>query len=647
MGLQSGLGLGQSATAVQHERSYGTPVDTVAQMRALGPADRPDNQWRALNDQDAFYEFEPASLDADDGDDTLKPDDLAGGDPGRWKKRTGGGMAPVASVFGRTGVVVAVAGDYDASEVTNDSGVVGAFASDALDTLDSGKINRAGDQELTGDWDTGANDILTQAIQGRSGATLSLNRGNGGTWASIPNAGVIAIGLDTRINSAVPLYFGTTNESRIQWDTFQTNPHLMLGVDSVTNVFVLTDQDRIGTLDLGINVQANPTFYFHDGSLTTTKRGFIRHNGTDFEVQTQAGSLLLKDAAGTAAITIANAGALTLAPTGDVVLDPVTNVVSLGGLTNTITLASGTVALKEVFTRIIQPDSGIALAINDHAGTLVLRIGTGSVRAEDDIQFQHGSGGEFVWEYETVNQTNNTLLLGTQGAEGNTVVLTDKLRLTLDHVVGTPTTPTFRYHDGSVTAGNYGSITHDGTNLAIVVNAGSLEVTGDIIPEANGTRSIGISTAAYGTGWFRNLRPDSGQQLKIRTNGGLEAINVLTGSVGINMTGADLDLVVQGDNDTVLLTTDAGLDRAGVGVALAAHTAKFHVNQNAVAGAIPVLALEQLDIDDSFINFIGTSAADSTRSISSSVAEAAAKVGAVLCEINGVAGWLRLYASAV
>lgn len=46
-----------------------------------------------------------------------------------------GGAAPVDSVFGRLGTVVAVAGDYAASEVTNDSGVAGANVDDALNTL--------------------------------------------------------------------------------------------------------------------------------------------------------------------------------------------------------------------------------------------------------------------------------------------------------------------------------------------------------------------------------------------------------------------------------------------------------------------------------------------------------------------------------
>jgi hypothetical protein len=46
-----------------------------------------------------------------------------------------GAGAPVSSVFGRTGAVVAAANDYDASEVNNDSGVTGATVAAALDTL--------------------------------------------------------------------------------------------------------------------------------------------------------------------------------------------------------------------------------------------------------------------------------------------------------------------------------------------------------------------------------------------------------------------------------------------------------------------------------------------------------------------------------
>ena len=56
----------------------------------------------------------------------------------------GGGAAPVDSVFTRTGAVVAAASDYDASQVDNDSGVAGAFVSDALDTNEATAIAAAG-----------------------------------------------------------------------------------------------------------------------------------------------------------------------------------------------------------------------------------------------------------------------------------------------------------------------------------------------------------------------------------------------------------------------------------------------------------------------------------------------------------------------
>jgi hypothetical protein len=47
----------------------------------------------------------------------------------------GGGGGAVDSVFGRTGVVVAVSGDYTSSLVTNASGVTGSTVTNALNTL--------------------------------------------------------------------------------------------------------------------------------------------------------------------------------------------------------------------------------------------------------------------------------------------------------------------------------------------------------------------------------------------------------------------------------------------------------------------------------------------------------------------------------
>lgn len=48
-----------------------------------------------------------------------------------------GTAAPVDSVFGRLGAVVAALSDYDASQIDNDSSVTGATVKDALETLDA------------------------------------------------------------------------------------------------------------------------------------------------------------------------------------------------------------------------------------------------------------------------------------------------------------------------------------------------------------------------------------------------------------------------------------------------------------------------------------------------------------------------------
>ena len=71
---------------------------------------------------------------------------------------------------------------------------------------------------------------------------------------------------------------------------------------------------------------------------------------------------------------------------------------------------------------------------------------------------------------------------------------------------------------------------------------------------------------------------------------------------------------------------------------------QVHIDQSSASGAIPVLILEQDDVDDSFINFIGTSSTSGIRSISSDSGEAGAVSNKVRCEINGVTGWIRIYA---
>ena len=83
-----------------------------------------------------------------------------------------------------------------------------------------------------------------------------------------------------------------------------------------------------------------------------------------------------------------------------------------------------------------------------------------------------------------------------------------------------------------------------------------------------------------------------------------------------------------------------------VGITNASPSAPLDVKQDDAAANIPVIELEQLDTNESFINFVGTSSAASANSISSSTAAAAAKTGAIKVKINGVEAWIRLYLTA-
>lgn len=61
--------------------------------------------------------------------------------PVGWQKTQGAGGGAVDSVFGRTGVVVAVDGDYSADQVTNTSAVPGATVADALNNVAGGSAS--------------------------------------------------------------------------------------------------------------------------------------------------------------------------------------------------------------------------------------------------------------------------------------------------------------------------------------------------------------------------------------------------------------------------------------------------------------------------------------------------------------------------
>ena len=117
------------------------------------------------------------------------------------------------------------------------------------------------------------------------------------------------------------------------------------------------------------------------------------------------------------------------------------------------------------------------------------------------------------------------------------------------------------------------------------------------------------------------------------------------GSFTFNQSGAALDARFEGDTDQNLIITDGSTDRVGMGIA--APNAKLHVRQASATGAQPVIEIEQLDQDYAFTNYVGTSAGDSTKSISASTATASNKVGALRIKVNGADKWIRIYDDAI
>lgn len=645
-------GIDQSVPSVE---DYGRAVQDLTALKAIPPSERFDKQQVFVEDEVRPYYFDIDSASAESLPDIAEPNDAPAS--GRWIRLppAGGGvpaahgsthtsigidaipaavpagasglftgadktkldgigaLANVTSVFGRTGVVVATFGDYqhldlsgigtddhhseshglgDAVHVPTSLAGLNAKVTDAV--LDDVSGRRGVDETiaLAGDWDTGAFNILTQGIRARSGQSLGFLSDDGGDKIVVADSGVTLLSKTSAVGAGVQI---------TQID----------GTDPVDNTTAL-DSRKLGFENR-----------IWSGSAAVTRTVWIRSaglaNNNDISrllfSNDQAGS----ESAFFAINFVSGASIQVLAP------GRIMNF--LGGSDNLTAMSIAASGRKVSF-------SGEIDLIDNNA----IRLGTGDVS-----QLEYNA-----------SQTNNGLMWGMQGSEGNYLLFTDKARIASDFALAAQSNPTMFFHDGSVTLTNWGSITHDGTDFLLTANAGfiklnaDVQVVGDITPEgASGGRDAGATAAAFNTVFTRKVRPDGSTTLQFFTGGGVLAFEVAnSGIMTFNQNGnAAFDVIFEGDVDPVLLSTDAGLDRVGVGVVMEAHAGKFHVRQPVTDAAIPVVVMEQLDIDDTFINFIGTSAADGTRSISSDTTEDSAKVGAVRVEFNGALAWMRLFAT--
>ena len=198
---------------------------------------------------------------------------------------------------------------------------------------------------------------------------------------------------------------------------------------------------------------------------------------------------------------------------------------------------------------------------------------------------------------------------------------------------------------GNITAN--GTLTVSGnTSLdggSFVFNESSADL--DFRIEGNGDANLFFTDAGNDRVGIKTASPST----ELHVVGGIKAtggIDFDGGGFTFNDSGAALDFRIETDTLTHAVFVDGSADKIGFGIS-SPTSAFVTIDQASSTGAIAVLTLDQGDGDQEFIRFDGTSAADSSASVSSSTDTGASKVGAIRVNINGTDRWIRLYETAV
>lgn len=188
--------------------------------------------------------------------------------------------------------------------------------------------------------------------------------------------------------------------------------------------------------------------------------------------------------------------------------------------------------------------------------------------------------------------------------------------------------------------------------------SGDLNVSSNIYVNGNVAQTIGsVLTATVAPAALTIKGADAnaanvGGRLDLKA-GNSQGSTVLGGDLNIypgnhDGTGGSGDINIWGYNTAAVAQSIIKVkgESRYVGINNTNPIAPLDVKQDGTTANIPVVRVEQLDTDESFVNFVGTSGAASANSISSSTASAAAKTGAIKIKINGVDAWIRVYATA-
>lgn len=194
--------------------------------------------------------------------------------------------------------------------------------------------------------------------------------------------------------------------------------------------------------------------------------------------------------------------------------------------------------------------------------------------------------------------------------------------------------------DGAVT------ITHNAAILVLLGNTDITTVAGDILTFRLDTATKWIQVDAYpGDGIFHNKVTGTLVQKTQSTDDNFVQIHLVTDSIvrrllAANTAGTVKSQVSFGDDEIQIMgNTSAAKVKLGIGVS---PTAALHADQIDTAGAIPVLKLNQKDVSEPFVDFIGTSEAGTTKSVTSFTTGNTIQ-GFVQVDINGVQRWMPFY----
>jgi len=308
------------------------------------------------------------------------------------------------------------------------------------------------------------------------------------------------------------------------------------------------------------------------------------------------------------------------------------------------------VPLTGATTTLSNPSGGDGSA--SQTSKITLKI-TGTLGATTTVETAASVDNFYLIE-DATTRAGNTLLFGPNGGTKVTLVEGAKHLVFVD---GTSNAAHDVFNDmGNVKANGTleatGDVTLNGGDLTFNAAGANKDATFSGVTQANlikvdaSTDRVGIATNSPGTtldvaGTFKATGAIT--LAGITTTA---ALNVTDADFVFNDNGGSHDARFEGNTDAALLMVDGSADLVAIGSATPSN-GKLEVNQNDAAGAISCLNLDQDDVDEDFIYFEGTSAGDSTRSLSSSTGTTGGKQGAIRVSINGVDRWIRFYDTAV